>query len=133
MKEEIKAGLTNTASVTVTDENTAEKLGSGTLRVFATPAMIALIEGCCAASVERLLPEGVTSVGTHLDIEHVSASPVGAVITCDSTLLSFDGRRLEFEVSVTDDKGLVGRGNHTRFTVKSESFLKKTYAKIETA
>lgn len=106
-------------------------MGSGTLRVFATPAMIALIEGCCAESVEGLLDEGITSVGTHLDIEHLSASPIGAGVVCKSTLAAFDGRRLDFSVEVYDNAGLIGKGTHTRYTVKADSFLKKANAKLQ--
>ena len=116
--------------MTVTARNTAQAVGSGTLPVFATPAMAALIEGCCAASVEAMLGEGITSVGTALSIEHLSASPVGAKIVCMSTLTAFDGRRLEFEAEVYDDAGPIGRASHTRFTVKADSFMKKAEAKL---
>ena len=123
-------GLTGEKSVAVTMENTAVAMGSGTLRVFATPAMIALIEGCCAESVEELLDEGITSVGTQVNIDHLSASPLGAGIVCKSRLTAFDGRRLDFEVEVYDNAGLIGKGTHTRFTVKADSFLKKTNSKL---
>lgn len=127
---EIKPGVTGEKSAAVTMENTALAMGSGTLRVFATPAMIALIEGCCAESVEDLLGEGITSVGTHLDIEHLSASPVGAGVVCRSVLTAFDGRRLDFSVEVYDNAGLIGRGTHTRFTVRADSFMQKAKAKL---
>ena len=112
-------------------ENTAVAMGSGTLRVFATPAMIALCEACCAELVEDLLGEGITSVGTHLDVDHLSASPIGAGIVCKSTLTAFDGRRLDFSVEVYDNAGLIGKGTHTRYTVKADSFLKKANAKLD--
>lgn len=128
---ELTLGITGEKSVAVTMENTAVAMGSGTLRVFATPAMIALIEGCCAESVEELLDEGITSVGTNVNIEHLSASPLGAGIVCKSTLVGFDGRRLDFEVEVFDNAGLIGRGTHTRFTVKADSFLRKANAKLK--
>ena len=124
-------GITGEKSIAVTTENTAVAMGSGTLRVFATPAMIALIEGCCAESVEELLDEGVTSVGTNVNIDHLSASPLGAGIVCKSRLTAFDGRKLDFEVEVYDNAGLIGKGTHTRFTVKADSFLKKTNAKLD--
>ena len=124
-------GLTGEKSVAVTMENTAVAMGSGTMRVFATPAMIALIEGCCAESVEGLLDEGITSVGTQVNIDHLSASPLGAGIVCKSRLTAFDGRRLDFEVEVYDNAGLIGKGTHTRFTVKADSFLKKANAKLD--
>lgn len=128
---EIKPGVTGEKSVAVTMENTAIAMGSGTLRVFATPAMIALCEACCAESVEGLLDEGITSVGAAVNIEHLSASPVGAGIVCKSELTAFDGRRLDFSVEIHDNAGLIGRGTHTRYTVKADSFLKKANAKLE--
>lgn len=123
-------GITGEKSVAVTIENTALAMGSGTLRVFATPAMIALIEGCCAESVEDLLDEGITSVGTKIDIEHLAATPLGVSVLCKSRLVAVDGRRLDFEVEVYDNTALVGKGKHTRFTVDADIFLKKAYAKI---
>lgn len=127
---EITIGLTNEKSVAVTIENTAISMGSGTLRVFATPAMIALCEGCCAETVEDLLGEGMTSVGTKVDIEHLAASPIGASILCKSRIVAVDGRRLDFEVEVYDNVGLIGKGKHTRFIVDAEKFVNKTYAKL---
>ena len=127
---ELTIGLTNEKSVAVTIENTAIAMGSGTLRVFATPSMIALIEGCCAESVEDRLGEGITSVGTKVEVEHLAASPIGASILCKSKLVACDGRRLDFEVEVFDNNGLIGKGRHTRFTVDAEKFVNKTYAKL---
>lgn len=127
----LSPGINGEKSVAVTIENTALAMGSGTLRVFATPAMIALCEACCAESVEDLLAEGITSVGTKVDIEHLAASPLGASIFCKSTLVAAEDRRLDFEVEVYDNAGLIGKGTHTRFTVDAQKFLDKTYAKIK--
>ncbi len=127
----ITIGLTNEKSVAVTMENTAIAMGSGTLRVLATPSMIALCEACCAESVEGLLGEGITSVGTKVDVEHLAASPIGASVLCKSKLTAFDGRKLDFEVEVYDNAGLIGKGTHTRFTVDAQRFLDKTYAKLK--
>ena len=118
---QITPGITGEKSTAVTMANTAIAMGSGTLRVFATPAMIALIEGCCMESVEDLLGEGITTVGTSVNIEHLSASPIGAGVVCKSTLTAFDGRRLDFSVEVSDNTGLIGKGTHTRFTVKGQA------------
>ena len=126
----LAAGIKGEKSIAVTIADTALAMGSGTLRVFATPAMIALVEGCCAESVEDLLDEGITTVGTKVDIEHISASPVGAGIVCRSVLTAFDGRRLDFAVEVFDNAGLIGKGIHTRFTVKADSFFRKTNSKL---
>lgn len=127
----ITVGVTNEKSVAVMIENTALAMGSGTLRVFATPAMIALIEGCCAESVEDLLDEGITSVGTKVEIEHLAATPLGVSVLCKSKLIAVDGRRLDFEVDVYDNAGLIGKGKHTRFTVDADRFTAKAYAKLE--
>lgn len=127
----ITPGITGEKSVAVTLQNTAVAMGSGDLRVFATPAMIALIEGCCAESIEDELDEGITTVGAAVNVVHVSASPVGAGIVCKSKLDAFDGRRLDFSVEVFDNTGMIGRGTHTRFTVNSDSFQKKANAKLE--
>ena len=127
----LSPGITGEKSIAVTIDNTALAMGSGTLKVFATPAMLALIEGCCAESVEEHLPEGITSVGTKVEIEHLAASPLGASIFCKSKLVATDGRQLDFEVEVYDAAGLIGKGKHTRFTVDAQKFLDRTYAKLE--
>ncbi|MBQ3284882.1 MAG: thioesterase family protein [Ruminococcus sp.] len=127
----LSPGITNEKSVAVTLANTALAMGSGTLRVFATPAMIALCEGCCAESIEDLLDEGMTSVGIKVDIEHIAASPLGASILCKSRLITVDGRRLDFEVEVYDNADLIGKGRHTRFIVDADRFVNKTYSKLQ--
>ena len=131
MQHEITTGITSEKSVAVKIENTALAMGSGTLRVFATPAMVALIEGCCAESVEDILPQGITTVGTKVEVEHLAASPLGASILCKSKLTAYDGRRLDFEVEVFDNAGLIGKGTHTRFTVDAQRFIDKAYSKPE--
>ena len=127
----LTVGITGEKSVAVTIENTALAMGSGTLRVLATPAMIALIEGCCAESVEDLLDEGMTTVGTNVNAAHIAASPLGVSILCKSRLVAVDGRRLDFEAEVYDSKEIIGRAKHTRFIVDAEKFLNKTYAKVK--
>ena len=131
MQHEITTGITGEKSVAVKIENTALAMGSGTLRVFATPAMIALIEGCCAESVEDMLPQGITTVGTKVEVEHLAASPIGASILCKSKLTAYDGRRHDFEVEVYDNAGLIGKGTHTRFTVDAQRFIDKAYSKVK--
>ena len=127
----ITPGITGEKSVAVTIENTALAMGSGTLRVLATPAMIALIEGCCAESVEDMLDEGLTTVGTNVNAAHIAASPLGVSILCKSRLVAVDGRRLDFEAEVYDSKELIGKAKHTRFIVDAEKFLNKTYTKVK--
>lgn len=107
----------------VKSSNTAETLGSGTLPVLATPAMVALMEAACLRAVE--LPDGQTTVGTHLDVRHLAGSPLGMRIWAEAELTEAEGRRLVFAVQAYDQTGLIGQGTHERFVVDSSAFLKK--------
>jgi len=122
-------GIKGTQSVTVSNDNTAATMGSGTLAVFATPAMIALMEKTSYVSVQNELDEGMGSVGTLLNVKHLAATPVGMTVTCESELVEIDNRRLVFTVKAYDEKGLIGEGTHERFIVQNEKFLAKTNAK----
>lgn len=126
----LKTGIKNTLTIKVTNDKTAKVLGSGTLDVFATPAMVALMEQTAAQSVQPLLENGVTSVGTKINVEHLSADPVGIEVTCESTLVEIDNRRLVFDIVVSDKHSVVGKAYHERFLIKSESFMTKTNAKL---
>ena len=128
---ELKPGITNKTETIVTKELCANAWGSGGLEVYATPAMIALMENTAWASVEPCMEEGRSTVGTKLDVSHLSASPVGARITCESELVEIDGRRLVFKVSASDDAGLIGEGMHERFIINTEKFMARTEAKIK--
>ena len=127
----VEIGITNTKSVMCTASNTALAMGSGDLEVFATPAMIALMEGTAAASVADQLEPGQTTVGTALDVAHTAASPVGIEITCTSELVEINGRELVFKVVARDTKGQIGEGIHKRFIVDAERFFGKTQKKLE--
>lgn len=106
-------------------------MGSGTLEVFATPAMIALMEKTACESVQPYLEEGCGTVGTALNIKHVSATPVGMTVTCESVLTEVEGRRLTFIVLASDEHGLIGEGTHERFIVNNEKFQSKADSKLE--
>ncbi len=127
----LETGLKYTKTETVNESNTAAKVGSGLLPVYATPAMIALLEGTCAEAVANLLDEGMTTVGTKLDVEHVAATPIGMDVRCECELTQIDRRRLVFKVEICDKAGLIGRGTHERFIVDSEKFMSKVTAKLE--
>ncbi len=127
---EIKVGLKGIVQEYVTDNNTAESVGSGGLKVFATPAMIALMEKASFIAIDECLDEGATSVGTMVNIEHVSATPVGALVTVESVVTAVEGRKISFEVTATDNAGLIGKGTHERFVVDAERFMSKTNSKI---
>ena len=108
----LKEGITGHQETIVTVENTAKTMKSGTLDVFATPAMIALMEQTAYESVAGELEEGYGTVGTMLNVKHVSATPLGMKVTCESTLTKIDGRALTFEVKAFDERGLIGEGIH---------------------
>ena len=128
---ELKTGIKNTGEMTVTKELTADAWGSGGLPVYATPAMIALMENTAWASVEPFMDEGKTTVGTRLDVAHLSASPVGSHICCETELIETDGRRLVFKVSASDECGLIGEGTHERFVINTDKFMARTEAKLK--
>ena len=121
----LKEGITGHQETIVTVENTAKTMKSGTLDVFATPAMIALMEQTAYESVAGELEEGYGTVGTMLNVKHVSATPLGMKVTCESTLTKTDGRALTFEVKAFDERGLIGEGTHERFLVQNEKFQAK--------
>lgn len=127
----METGLKHTEIGNVTSLNTASAMGSGTLEVFSTPSMIALMEKTCCTCVQPHLEEGTTTVGTLLNIEHLSATPCGMEVRAECTLSKIDGRRLVFEVYAYDEKGVIGKGIHERFIVKADSFLKKAYSKLD--
>lgn len=126
----LETGIKGHQTETVTEEKTAAAVGSGSLRVYATPAMIALMEKTALASVAGELEEGMTTVGTKLDVAHTSASPEGSTITCESVLTEIDRCRLVFTVTAYDDAGEIGKGTHERFIVDCAKFMDKTAAKL---
>ena len=126
----LETGIKGTKTVTVNESNTAKAMGSGTLDVFATPALIALLEETCWRSVADELEEGCGTVGTLLEVKHTAPTPVGMEVTCESTLIEVDGRRLVFRVIARDTKGLVGEGNHERFVIQNEKFQTKANEKL---
>jgi len=115
----------------VTQDNTAIRAGSGTLPVFATPFMCALMEKAAWMAIAPALNEGDSSVGTKLNISHLSATPVGSKVWAESEVTAVDGKRVEFKVTAGDEKGLIGEGTHERFIVTNERFLAKTARKLE--
>lgn len=127
----MEKGIRNTVETVVTDANTAVKMGSGNLRVFATPAMTALIEETAWKSVAPFLEDGQGTVGISLDIKHTAPTPVGMTVRCETVLTGIDGRKLTFETNVYDEKGQIGNGTHERFIINSEKFQTKADCKKE--
>lgn len=118
-------GLTYTSTTVVDNTNTAEALGSGDMAVFATPAMVALMENAAMNAVAPHLEEGSTTVGSEITTTHLRPSALGATITATAVLTAVDGRKLTFAVTARDGENIIGEGTHTRFVVNREKFLGK--------
>ena len=127
--EILKPGLEAEKHTVVTDGNTAVSYGSGDIAVYATPAMVALMEGAAFSAVEALLPQGWSTVGTELNVKHLSATPVGMKVSARAELLVIDGRALSFKVEAFDEAGKIGEGSHGRFIIEVGKFLAKTESK----
>ncbi len=126
-------GLTGSATTLVTDALMAPHAGSGSAPVYASPSMIALIEGAAVHCVEKLLPAGHISLGTHLDVHHIAATPKGLTVTARATLTAVDGRKLTFAVEAHDGVETIGKGSHTRVVVDSPRFMARLDAKSASA
>jgi len=129
--KELTAGLTGRAESIVNETNTALAMGSGSLRVFATPALAALMESAACAALADALPEGQTSVGTTLNLKHTAATPVGMRVWAEAVLTAIDRRALSFTITAYDECGEIGSAEHTRFLVDAEKFQQKADTKHE--
>lgn len=125
----METGITGRQTITVTEDKTAAVMGSGELAVFATPAMIALMENTASKSVADALEPGQGTVGTLIDVKHVAATPVDMEVTCETKLVEVDRKRLVFEVKAYDAAGVIGEGVHERFIIDNEKFMAKAEAK----
>lgn len=125
----LTTGIKGREEVLVTEANSAKTMGSGTLDVFATPSMAALMEQTAWKSVAPHLEEGNGTVGTVLTITHDAPTPLGMKVWCESELVEIDGRRLVFHVEAYDEKGKIGGGRHERFIVNNEKFQAKANSK----
>lgn len=127
----LEVGIKGQRETIVTKENTAAGIGSGNLEVFSTPMMILLMEESCFMSVNDILEEGFTTVGTCVNVKHLSATPLGMKVVIKSELINVDGKALTFKVEAYDEKGLIGEGIHERFIVNNEKFQAKTDSKLD--
>lgn len=121
----MKIGLESTASEVVTANNTAATLGSGFLDVYATPAMVALMEKAASSAVQAEIAANESTVGISLNIKHIAATPLGQTVTAKATLIAIDGKKLTFEVVAADEHKTIGTGTHERFIINVEKFLSK--------
>ena len=122
---ELKKGLSSQSSVTVSAGNTAAAMGSGDLDVFATPAMVALMENAAMKAVADALPEGSTTVGAEMNVTHIKPSGLGAEIVATAVLTGVAGRKLTFNVGARDAEGMIGEGIHIRYAVDRRRFMEK--------
>ena len=127
---EITVGMKGTVSTMVEREDTAYEVGSGSLLVYATPCMVALMEGAACEAIAEALPEGKTSVGTALDIAHLSATPVGLEVRAEAEVTAVEGSSITFQVTAYDEAGKIGEGIHKRAVITTQRFLDKVYSKL---
>ncbi len=127
---EITVGMTGQAETCVERADTAQEVGSGDLLVYATPCMVALMEGAACEAIAPALKEGQTSVGTALSIEHISATPVGLEVRAEAEVTAVEGKVITFSLKAFDEQGEIGYGTHKRVLVSAQRFLDKSYAKL---
>ena len=127
---EITVGMKGDAISCVEREDTAKEVGSGSLLVYATPCMVALMEGAACEAIADCLSDTKTSVGTALNISHLSATPVGLEVRAEAEVTAVDGNTITFQVTAYDEAGKIGEGTHKRVIVTTQKFLDKTYDKL---
>lgn len=127
---EITIGMKGEASSLVEREDTALEVGSGSLLVYATPCMVALMEGAACEAISQSLPEDKTSVGVELNIKHLSATPVGLSVRAEAEVTAIEGSMITFQITAYDEAGVIGEGTHKRAILSTQRFLDKTYSKL---
>lgn len=124
MDHKLQKGLRATVEKKVSEEDTALSFGSGGVKVFATPMMVGIMEKAALMAVDSHLSEGYATVGIHLDIKHLAATPVGMVVRAEAELIEADGLRLKFRVAAYDEFELIGEGFHSRYIINLDKFQK---------
>ena len=127
---EITVGMKGTVTTLVEREDTAAEVGSGSLLVYATPCMVALMEGAACEAIKAAIPEDKTSVGIELAISHISATPVGLEVRAEAEVTAVEGSIITFRVEAFDEAGKIGEGTHKRAVITTQKFLDRTYAKL---
>ena len=126
----IEIGMKGKASTIVEKEDTALEVGSGSLLVYATPCMAALMEGAACEAIATGLTETETTVGTELNLQHLSATPVGLEVWAEAEVTAVEGKQISFQIQAFDESGPIGTATHKRFLVDAQRFLDKTYSKL---
>ena len=126
----IEVGMKGTACTTTEREDTALEVGSGSLLVYATPCMVALMEGAACEAIASGLEEAESSVGIELNIQHTAATPVGMEVRAEAEVTAVDGKIVTFNIRAFDEAGQIGAGTHKRAVINAQRFLDKTYAKL---
>jgi fluoroacetyl-CoA thioesterase len=127
---DLKSGLTGTAEIVVGTRDTAPHVGSGKIGVLATPIMVNLMEAAALAAVERYMPPGYQTVGTHLDVKHFAATPVGLRVRAHAELVKVEGRTLTFTIRAVDEREAIGEGVHERLIINVERFDQRMQKKL---
>lgn len=127
---EITVGMKGEVFSFVEKEDTAKEVGSGSLLVYATPCMAALMEGAACEAIEEAMDDSKTTVGTELNIQHLSATPVGMDVRAEAIVTAVEGKVITFELHAYDEAGEIGRGTHKRVVVPTQKFLEKAYNKL---
>ena len=127
---DITVGMRGEVFTTAEREDTAKEVGSGDLLVYATPCMVALMEGAACEAIADCLADSQTTVGTALNIEHISATPVGLEVRAEAEVTAVEGKVITFSLRAFDEAGEIGKGTHTRVLVNSQKFLEKAYNKL---
>ena len=127
---EITVGMKGEVATLAEREDTAKEVGSGSLLVYATPCMVALMEGAACEAIEEALSDSQTTVGTELNIQHISATPVGLEVRAEAEVIAVEGKVITFSVKAFDEAGEIGKGTHKRVIVNTQKFLEKAYDKL---
>jgi len=130
MEFNLSIGMDGETHELVTQENTAKKYGSGGIDVYATPAMVSLMENASLKAVDPKLPEGFATVGIKLDVKHLAATPIGMNVRAKAILKSIENKKLTFQVEAYDEKEIIGEGIHIRYIIQTDKFLQKAQEKI---
>lgn len=131
MEFELKLGMKGTVEEVVIEETTAKSFGSGGVLVYATPRMISIMENAALKAVDSNVPEGYATVGIHLDVKHLAATPIGMNVRAEAELIEIKGKKLKFKVEAFDEKDKIGEGIHSRYIINVDDFVKGTEEKAK--